>query len=291
MSALALPKLQTDRPLRRRINIISIAVWVVLAAIAILWLIPFIFMVFTAMKSLPDMYATKAYSPPSTIYWENFQRAWDTGNIATYGKNSLLITLTKVPLGIFIASLAAFAFSRMRFARQNTLLVVMVFGSMIPVQVALGPIFHLILDMGLLNTYWGILLPYIAFGLPYHIFMLTNFFRTIPRELDEAAMIDGCSRFGLYWRIIIPLSKPIIATLFILDFVSTWNEFPIALVILQNSKMWTVPLGLMSFSGYFSMDYPGLNAAVLITIIPVIIVYLIFQRYFIAGLTAGAVKG
>lgn len=228
---------------------------------------------------------------PREIYWDNFERAWNAGNIATYGKNSLIVTGVKVPLGIFLASLAAFALSRLRFPRQKELLLIIVLGTMIPVQVALGPIFHLILDLGLLNTYTGILLPYIAFGLPYHIFMLTNFFKTIPRELDEAALIDGCSRFGLYWRIIMPLSMPILATLFILDFVSTWNEFSIALVILQTSKMWTVPLGLMSFSGYFTMDYPGLNAAVLITIIPVIIVYLIFQRYFIAGLTAGAVKG
>jgi len=291
MSALTLPRSWTVRRLRRRFSVSGVIVWLLLTGITILWLIPFVFMIFTAAKSMPEFYHSKAYEPPKEIYWENFSRAWDLGDIPSYGKNSLLITLTKVPIGIFIASLAAFAFSRLRFRRRKALLMLVVMGTMIPVQVALGPIFHLILDMGLLNTYWGLLLPYIAFGLPYHIFMLTGFFRTIPTELDEAALIDGCSKFGLYWRVIMPLSLPILATLFILDFVATWNEFSIALVILQNSKMWTVPLGLMSFVGYFYMDYTGLSAAILMTILPAIVIYLIFQRYFIAGLTAGAVKG
>ncbi len=135
-------------------------------------------------------------------------------------------------------------------------------------------------------------LPYIAFGLPYHVFLFAGFFaQPSPVSLDEAATLDGCSLFGLFWRIILPLSLPILAAVFILDFVSTWNEFAIALVILQDASTWTVPLGLMAFKGQFATNYGALNAAIIIAIVPVVIVYLMFQKYFVSGLTAGAVKG
>ncbi|MDZ4763353.1 MAG: carbohydrate ABC transporter permease [Chloroflexota bacterium] len=289
----AVPLVETKPRSKRRPQKIALetVLFVVAIVLAIIWLIPFLFMIFTALKSNAELFSGKAYAPPIVYVWENFTRAWEIGKFQIYGVNSLLIAFVKVPLGIFLASMTAFAFSRLRFPYQRVLLLLVVMGTMIPVQVALGPVFHIILDLGLLNTYGGLLLVYIAFGFPYQVYLMYGFFRAIPFELDEAAMIDGCSRFGLYWRIILPLSLPILATLFILDFVGTWNEFSIALVILQDSRMWTIPLGLMGFSGYYSMDYPGLNAGIIITILPVVVVYIIFQRYFIAGLTAGAVKG
>ena len=135
------------------------------------------------------------------------------------------------------------------------------------------------------------MLPYIAFGVPYQVFILRGFFRSLPHELDEAAQMDGASHFVIYWRIILPLATPALAALFILDFVATWNEFPIALVILQRQEAWTVPLSLQAFQGQFGNNYTEMNAAIVMAILPVIIVYLIFQRYFVSGLVAGAVKG
>ena len=127
--------------------------------------------------------------------------------------------------------------------------------------------------------------------MPFQVFLLTAFFKSVPRELDEAARIDGASSWGIYWRVIIPLSLPALAALFVLDFVATWNEFGIALVILQRQDMWTVPLSLQAFTGQFGNNYTELNAAIFMSIIPVIVVYLLLQRYFVAGLTTGAVKG
>jgi raffinose/stachyose/melibiose transport system permease protein len=143
----------------------------------------------------------------------------------------------------------------------------------------------------LIDTYPGVILPYLAFGIPYQVFILQGFFRHIPRELGEAARIDGASHFIIFSRIFLPISLPVLAALFILDFVATWNEFAMALVLLQDRNMWTLPLGLSAFQGQFSRDYGQLNAAIVVTVLPATLVYLIFQRYFVSGLTSGAVKG
>jgi raffinose/stachyose/melibiose transport system permease protein len=268
-----------------------IGLWLALVLVALIWIAPFIFILLTSLKTRPDLMQTGAFGLPTSIAWENFSNAWQRANLSRTALNSLVIAFTKVPLGLLISSMAAFALTRMRFPFQKVIFLIIVMGTMIPVQVALGPLFHMILGLGLLNQYLGILLPYIAFGVPYQIFILRGFFRTIPKELDEAARIDGASAFGLYWRIILPLALPALAALFILDFVSTWNEFAIALVILQRQEAWTIPLALQAFMGQFGNNYTQLNAAIVMAILPVVIVYLIFQRYFVSGLASGAVKG
>ena len=274
-----------------RFDPVYIGLWISLGIVALIWLIPFVFIVFTSLKTNAELFRGSPFMPPLQPAWENFSAAWETANFSRYALNSFIIAIIKVPIGIVIASMAAFALTRLRFRYQKGLLLLLVLGTMIPVQIALGPIFRIVLSLGLLNTYLGILLPYIAFGLPFHIFLMQGFFKSLPKELDEAAYIDGCSKFTLYWRVILPLSVPILAAIFILDFVATWNEFGIALVILQSQEMWTIPLGLMGFQGQFSNQFGQLNAGILISIIPALIVYLMFQRYFVSGLAAGAVKG
>lgn len=276
---------------RFKFDPITVSLWISLLVGAFFWMVPIIFILFTAFKSKADFIRSPAWAPPLVLHWENFTDAWSLGKFSSYGINSLVISLTKVPIGMFVSALAAFAFSRLRFPFQKILFLVVIIGTMIPVQIALGPIFQIMLNAKLLSTYLGILLPYIAFGIPYHVFLFNNFFRSVPRELDEAAVIDGCSRFGLFWRIILPLSRPILGAVFILDFVSTWNEFAIALVILQSGDSWTVPLGLQAFRGQYAVNYGALNAAIVLSTIPVVVIYLLFQRYFVSGLTAGAVKG
>ncbi|MBI1281758.1 MAG: ABC transporter permease subunit [Anaerolineaceae bacterium] len=268
-----------------------IALWISLLIAVLFWLAPFIFIVFTSLKTRPDLLMGSPFLPPKILAITNYATAWERGNLAQYGLNSLVISLTKVPLGLLVSSLAAFALTRMRFPLQKSLMMFILLGTMIPVQVALGPLFTIILKAGLLNTYLGILLPYIGFGVPYQIFLLRGFFNSIPRELDEAARIDGCSSFGVYRQVILPLALPGLAAVFILDFVGTWNEFAIALVVLQSRSTWTIPLALQSFQGLYGNNYNLLTAAIVMSILPVVIVYLLFQRYFIAGLTSGAIKG
>lgn len=265
--------------------------WIALVVIALLWIAPFVFIVFTSFKTVNDVMTTGAFSPPSAMAWENYGNAWQRGNFSTTFFNSALVTVIKVPLGLAISAIAAYALARMESRFNRALLLFVVFGTMIPFQVMLAPLFTLVNSMGLVNTYLGLILPYLAFGVPFQIFVLHSFFRGVPKELSEAALIDGAGHFTTFRRVFLPISLPVLAALFIFDFVATWNEFAMALVIMQDAGKWTLPLGLMSFQGQFSNDYGQLNAAIVTTVLPAVIVYLIFQRYFVSGLASGAVKG
>jgi raffinose/stachyose/melibiose transport system permease protein len=250
-----------------------------------------VLIVFTALKSNAEVMTSNAFAPPKAVALENFSGAWDRGNFATTFRNSVIITVIKVPLGLVFSAMAAYALARIRLRFNKLLLLFFLFGAMIPFQVMLAPIFTMVNGFGLIDTYPGVILPYLAFGVPYQVFILHGFFKVVPKELSEAALIDGASHVTVFRRIFLPISLPVLAALLILDFVSTWNEFAMALVLLQNRHMWTLPLGLMSFQGQFSTDYGQLNAAIAMTVFPAILVYIIFQRYFVSGLTSGAVKG
>jgi len=273
-----------------RTDPLLVILWVALLALALLWIMPFAFIVFTSLKSNATVMGSSAFSPPAHPDLGNYARAWARGHFNTTMFNSAVITLIKVPLGLAISALAAYALANIRFRAARVLFLVFVFGTMIPFQVMLAPLFGVVNALHLINTYAGIILPYLAFGIPYQVFVLHAFFRDLPRELTEAALLDGASHLTVLCRIFLPLSLPVLAALLILDFVATWNEFAMALVILQDNSTWTLPLGLMSFQSQFSSNYGELNAAIVMTVLPATLVYLIFQRYFVSGLTAGAVK-
>jgi raffinose/stachyose/melibiose transport system permease protein len=287
MSALANP----FRPAGSdRIDPLLVGLWAALIVIAALWIAPFVFIVFTSLKANSTVMGESAFAPPTSLEWNNYSAAWVRGNFGTTFFNSALITVIKVPLGLFISAMAAYALSRIAIRGGRAIFLAILFGTMLPFQVMLAPLFTLVNQFGLINTYIGIILPYLAFGVPYQVFILHGFFSEIPKELSEAALIDGASHFTIFRRIFLPVSLPVLAALLILDFVATWNEFAMALVILQDNSMWTLPLGLMSFQSQFSNDYGQLNSAIVMTVLPATIVYLIFQRYFVSGLTAGAIK-
>jgi len=287
MSGVASPFRQAGA---ERVDPLLVALWIALIIVAVVWIAPFIFIIFTSLKSNATVMGTGAFSPPTSLAWENFTNAWRRGDFGTTVVNSTIITVIKVPLGLMISAMAAYSLSRIQVWGHKVVFLAIVFGTMIPFQVMLAPIFGVVNDFHLINTYVGVILPYLAFGVPYQVFILHSFFREVPRELSEAAQIDGASHFTIFWRIFLPVSLPVLAALLILDFVATWNEFAMALVILQDPNMWTLPLGLQSFQSQFSSHYGELNAAIVMTVLPAVIVYLIFQRYFVSGLTTGAVK-
>ncbi len=275
----------------RRWDPVIVGLWIALVAVVLIWIAPFVFIVFTSLKSNSAVMGTGAFSPPADPFIENYFKAWERGNFATTFFNSAIITFIKVPLGLLISAMAAYALARMNVIWNKILFLAVVFGTMIPFQVMLAPLFTLVNSFGLIDTYPGVILPYLAFGVPYQVFILHGFFKGVPKELSEAARIDGASHITIFRRVFLPISIPVLSALLILDFVNTWNEFAMALVLLQDQDMWTLPLGLMSFQGQFSNDYGQLNAAIVMTVLPATIVYLIFQRYFVSGLTSGAVKG
>jgi raffinose/stachyose/melibiose transport system permease protein len=274
-----------------RVDPMLVGLWLTLLLVALIWLVPVIFIVMTSLKSTPEVMSTAVFTPPSELYLGNFPQAWERGHYTTTFTNSVIITLVKVPVGLLFSAMAAYALARIDLPFKKLTLALILFGTMIPFQVMLAPLFSLVNKLGLLNTYVGAWLPYIAFGVPYQVFILHGFFKEVPQELSEAAIMDGASHFTILWRIFLPISLPVLAALFILDFVSTWNEFAMALVLLLDGKNWTLPLSLMAFQGEFGSDYGPLNAAIVTTVLPAVLVYLIFQRYFVGGLTAGAVKG
>ena len=273
-----------------RVDPILVILWVALIVIAIVWIAPFVFIVFTSLKANSTVMGSSAFAPPTSLEWRNFAGAWARGRFSTTVFNSAVITTIKVPLGLLISAMAAYALSRIRLPAGRAIFLLVLFGTMLPFQVMLAPLFTLVNSFGLINTKVGIILPYLAFGVPYHVFILHGFFSEVPKELSEAALVDGASHFTIFRRIFLPISLPVLAALLILDFVATWNEFAMALVILQDNSTWTLPLGLMSFQSQFQSDYGQLNAAIVMTVLPATVVYLIFQRYFVSGLTSGAIK-
>jgi raffinose/stachyose/melibiose transport system permease protein len=256
----------------------AVAALVVVAAV---WMVPLVGICFTALKSPAEAFASGPLSPPRTPTFSNFPDAWSQGDLGAF---------VKVPTGLLMSAMAAFAFSRYRFRGRSAIFFVLVAGALIPLQIALIPLFGIMLNFHLLNSYIGLLLVYLAFGFPIEVLLLRAFFNQIPGEIDEAARVDGLSPFGRLFRIVLPLSKPILAALFILDFVATWNEFQIALVLMQSRNRFTLPLGLLQFQQGYGGQFPLMAAAVIMASAPAIIVYVSLQRYFVSGLTAGAVR-
>ena len=268
----------------------SILIVAVLLIMMLVWLAPIYTLIATAVKSKQDFFNNIGlFSMPERIAWSNFPDAFFQGRLYRYMLNGLFICIFKVPLGILVEALAAFAITRLDIRHKTGIFIFFIIGMMLPFQAALVPINVIYSRLGLLNTYFGLFYVYVGFGISFGILVLRGFFRTIPVDIDNAALIDGCSKFRLFWNIIIPISKPAIATLVISDFLATWNEYLLALVIINDNSKKTVPVGLMTFVGEHGTDYGLLCAGLLISIIPVVLVYLIFQRHFVEGL-AGSVK-
>ena len=196
----------------------------------------------------------------------------------------------KVPLGLLIASLAAYPLAKMRFRGRSAVFIFFLVGLAVPVQVTLQPLLVMMKNLGIANSIAALIPPYLAFGMPFQIFVMRGFFRLLPTELIEAARVDGASNATIFFRIMLPLSLPPLATLAIIDTLATWNEFLIALVLISGQASRTVPVGLLQFQGEFSSQYTLLMAGVLISILPVLVIFIFLQRYFVAGLTGG-VKG
>ncbi len=268
----------------------KVILYLILIILAVIWIVPMLTLFLTAIKGKKDFYSgLSLFSIPAQIAWDNFTNALVKGRLLTYMKNDLIVSGLKVPLGIFIEALAAFALTRLNIKHKTGIFIFFLIGMMLPMQTALVPINVIYSKLGLLNSYFGLFYVYVGFGISYGILILRGFFKGIPKEIDEAAVIDGCNKWQLFLRIIFPMAKPAVATLVITDFLATWNEYLLASVIINDNAKKTVPVGIMTFVGEHGTDYGYLCAGVLVSVIPVLVVYLIFQRYFVEGMS-GAVK-
>jgi raffinose/stachyose/melibiose transport system permease protein len=254
----------------------------------LLWLAPVITLILTALKDAGDFAVNGAFSLPKFIRWANFSEAWETG-VKNYFWNSVIVTGFKVPIGIILESMAAFALSHMHFKWADRVFTYILIGLIVPTQMTLVPLTLLMNALNLIDTLTGLTILYIGFGVPFGVLVMRGFFRTLPVAIIEAARIDGCSWFKIFYRIALPLALPAVVSLCILDGVATWNEFILAQIFLRSDELRTLPLGLVQFSTQFSTQYDQLAAAVLISVAPIVLVFLFFQRYFVAGM-GGAVK-
>ncbi|UVY84520.1 carbohydrate ABC transporter permease [Brachybacterium sp. NBEC-018] len=277
------------RPHRRRLEGGVVTAGSVVAALV--WISPLILLVISALRPLSDFLSHGPVSWPGELTLANFPEAWAAGQFGTAYLNSAFLLVVKVPLGVFIASLLAYALSKLEFPFRSAVLFTVVLGMTIPIYIAIVPLFSMLRSAGMTDSIVGIIPPYIAFGLPFEVLVLQAFFRRVPDELIEAARLDGAGDARIFFRLVLPLSVPALVTVGILDAVSTWNELFLALSLLSSEGNRTIPLGLLNFQGQFATNYTGLAAGILIAVVPILVLYLLLQKYIVGGLTAGATKG
>jgi ABC-type glycerol-3-phosphate transport system permease component len=262
----------------------------VLAVAAILALYPVWFMVSTAFKS-NDQYLNDTYGFPWPLAGDNFSEALRGGEFFTWLKNSAVFSAGAVLIATAFAALAAFAIARMRFRGRDVLLSINVALMIVPPVVMLIPLFTLYTQFSMVSTYWGVILIYAGLTLPLSVYLLTNFFRAIPHELFESAAMDGASNLRILVRVVLPLATPALVTLVVVNALWVWNELLIALVFLPDEAKRTLMVGVTVFQGRYNLDVPLTMAGMVLASIPMFLLYLFGQRFFIRGLTAGAVKG
>jgi ABC-type glycerol-3-phosphate transport system permease component len=265
---------------------LGISAFLVLSAM--LALAPIAWIVGLSLRSGPDVYSRSVI--PRSLRPENFLDAWNQFGLGHLFLNSILVTVASVTAAVALSVLAAYGFARLRFRGSEVLFLVILLGLMIPPAALIIPLFVEIRTMGLYDTHVGLSLVYIAFGLPLSILVLRSFFAHIPRELLEAARIDGASERRILANVVVPMSKAPIATVAILLFLFCWNDFFLALVLLRDAGSYTLPVGIAQFIGQYSTPHELVAAAVLLAAIPVFILYLVLHRQFEQGVAEGAVK-
>nr|WP_089153584.1 MULTISPECIES: carbohydrate ABC transporter permease [Paenibacillus] len=257
---------------------------------AILTLYPLYWLFISAFKTNEDFFK-RPYGLPLVWMKENITRAWDLGHMGRAMMNSAIVTILAVALTIILGLLAAYALARFNFRFKKVVVALFLAGLLIPIHSTLVPLFLMMKKIGLLDTYGALILPYTAFELPIAIFLAMAYMASIPREIEEAAMIDGTGWWGIFGRMILPLSTPIIATISILAFLRFWNDFSFALVFINSQSLKTLPLSLSLFSDGFGTDYALTMGAMAIAVIPTIVIYLILQEQIMKGMVAGSIKG
>jgi raffinose/stachyose/melibiose transport system permease protein len=257
--------------------------------IALIHILPFYILITTSFKAEDDL--TSKWVMPGYLFLDNFVNAWREANMAQAFKNNITVTACAVIFIVVIGSIAAYPLARRQTKWNKFIYTLFVSALIVPPLTILVPLYKFMVNIGGMNRYWGIILLHITFNLPMTIFLYTGFIGTIPRELDEAAMIDGAGRFGLFYRIIMPLLKPITATVIILTGVGVWNDYQFSVFFLQKPELRTVTVALSSFFGTYTSHIGWVAAGSFVGALPMVVIYLFLQRYFITGLSSGAVKG
>lgn len=258
--------------------------------VAGIFLVPIGLLLVTSVKSQSEIFANPLALPQSP-QWSNFVNAWTTGGFGKYFLNSVMVVGISLVCILLLSSLAAYALVQFDFPADDFMLVFFLAGFMIPPQVLLVPLYTIMNALNLLNTYYSLIFAYIAFGLPFSVFLLRQFFVTIPDTYAEAARMDGCNELQVFFRVYLPLSVPALSAVAIYQFVFLWNEFLYAIIFITDDGMRTLPAGLMAFQGQYAGNWAQLAAGIIIAVTPTVLFFLLFQRQFMRGISMGTTKG
>jgi multiple sugar transport system permease protein len=261
----------------------------ILAAVGVLFFLPFFWLISTSLKQLDQIFTLPPIWIPDPIRWENYPEALTYFPFLLQLSNTLIITLSSVALALVSSSLVAYSFSRLRWPGRNILFFVMLATMMLPYQVTMVPLFIIFRQLGWINTLLPLIVPNM-FGVPFFIFLLRQFFLSLPRDLDDAAIIDGCSEWGVYRHIILPLSKPALATVALFQFLGSWNDFLGPLIYLSDPNKYTLSLGIQVFVSTVGVQWGWMMAVTTVLTVPVIILFFFTQRTFIQGIAFSGIK-
>ncbi|MGZ9587028.1 carbohydrate ABC transporter permease [Paenibacillus marinisediminis] len=278
---------------KRSNPIIRILIYVIMAVWTVCVIYPLLWSVMGALKTNQQFILQSPWSLPEfPLQWGNFVNVWTNYNLGTYFMNSLIVTAISTVLALLLASSTSYIIARFPFRGSQALYNLYLTSMMIPIILGLIPLFFLLTDLGVNNTLFGLILVYSAANLPFGVFVLVGFFRSMPKELDEAASIDGSSHYGVFFRIMLPLAKPGLISVGMMNVLNIWNEYVLGTVIVSNPEKYTLPVGIavMMEEMQYRTEWGALFAGLLISIIPVLIIYLFYQRQITSGMMAGAVK-
>jgi len=271
-------------------RIVSTIGWIFITIYGILTIYPLFWLILSSFKSNAQFFS-EPFALPNQWMFDNFITAWTTSKMGVAFRNSTLVSIITLLFTLLLSGLTSYVLARFNFKLKGLTMLFFVVGMLIPIHSTLVPLFILMKQLSILNSYWALILPYTAFALPTAIFILTAYLSTIPKEIEEAAYIDGTSLWGVFFRIMLPISLPALSTVSILTFLHSWNDFSFALVFISKSTLKTLPLAVSNFADGFQTDYSLTLAAMTLSVIPTIIVFLLFQEQVMKGMTAGAVKG
>jgi len=269
---------------------VNLSIHLFLITVSLTCLFPLIWMISSSLKTQQEIFSSTSLIP-KVFHFENYIQAWMEGGFERYFLNSILYTVSVVIGIIVVSSLAAYAFSRLQFPGKNLLFFMFMAAMMIPIPGSFVPLYVLLNKLHLRNTSIGYILCMINVGLSTSIFLLKTFFDKMPKELEDAARIDGCSKLGIWWNVALPLSKPVLAVVVVFNALNVWNEYVLALIIFDSKSLMPLQVALTTFQGEFITRYPLLMAGLTITALPIILVYLLMQKYIVKGVTQGAVVG
>ena len=271
--------------LKKYLTYVGLVIWMLINLFPVYWMFTF------SLKSNDEIFGANVIGLPHNWLWSNYTSALGTGKMGVYFLNSVIVAASTIMITLFVALMATFALTRMIWKRRKTMNSFFMLGLTIPIHASIVPVYVTLSRIHLLNTYFALIIPYSAFSLAMAILVCTGFMNEIPRELDESACIDGCSIWGTFLRIIVPLMKPAVATVGIYTFLQCWNELMFANIFISDSKLKTLPVGVQALSGQYTTEWGPIGAALVLATFPTLLVYIFLSKKIQESFIAGAIKG